>query len=148
MQKLSSILLVDDDATTNYLNESLLRGLQVADHFVVARNGLEALALLENQESPPTTATPALILLDVAMPVFNGMQFLEAFQRLPQSHQEAIVIVVLTTSMNSADLARLNELPIAGLASKPLTAEKIDTILKLHFQRQLPSLATDTQPTD
>lgn len=45
--------------------------------------------------------------------------------------------MVLTTSMNSTDLARLEELPIAGLASKPLTEEKINTILRLHFQRQL-----------
>jgi hypothetical protein len=40
--------------------------------------------------------------------------------------------------MNSSDLSRLNELPIAGLASKPLTEEKINTILQLHFQRHLP----------
>ena len=138
MQKLSSILLVDDDDTTNFLNESLLRALQVADQFVVARNGLEALALLENQCVAPTASCPALILLDVNMPAMNGMEFLEAYQRLPREHQEAIIIVVLTTSMNSTDLTRLNELPIAGMASKPLTEDKINTILKLHFQRQLP----------
>ena len=139
MQKLSSILLVDDDDTTNFLNESLLRALQVTDQFVVARNGLEALTLLENQCVAPTVSCPALILLDVNMPAMNGMEFLEAYQRLPREHQEAIIIVVLTTSMNSTDLARLDELPIAGMASKPLTEDKINTILKLHFQRQLPA---------
>ncbi|WP_210521051.1 response regulator [Hymenobacter terricola] len=141
MKKLSSVLLVDDDATTNFLNESLLRDLQVTDQFVVARNGVEALTLLESQCVAPTTSCPALILLDINMPVLNGIEFLEAFHHLPRAHQQAIIIVVLTTSMNSADLARLNELPIAGLASKPLTAEKINTILPLHFQRQLPDAA-------
>ena len=29
-------------------------------------------------------------------------------------------------------------LSIAGLVSKPLTKEKVNTILKLHFQRQFP----------
>ena len=139
MQKLSSILLVDDDATTNYLNESLLRSLKVTDQFLIARDGLEALTLLQNQCAAPTTSCPALVLLDVNMPVLNGMEFLEAYQRLPLAHREAIIIVMLTTSMNSQDLARLNELPIAGLASKPLTEEKINTILQLHFQRQLPA---------
>lgn len=139
MQKLSSILLVDDDATTNYLNESLLRSLRVADHFAVARDGLEALALLESGDVAPTTSSPALILLDIGMPTMNGMEFLEAYQRLPLEQQAAIIIVVLTTSMNSKDLARLDELPIAGLASKPLTEEKINTILQLHFRRELPA---------
>ena len=139
MQQLSSILLVDDDATTNYLNESLLRSLHVADHVIVAHDGLEALALLESEEVAPTTSSPALILLDISMPAMNGMEFLEAYQRLPPEQRATIIIVVLTTSMNSQDLARLDELPIAGLASKPLTAEKINTILQLHFQRELPT---------
>ena len=129
---------MDDDATTNYLNESLLRSLKVTDQLIIAHNGIEALALLESQCVAPTTSCPALILLDVNMPAMNGMEFLEAYQRLPQAHREAIVIVVLTTSMNSNDLSRLHELPIAGLASKPLTEAKINTILQLHFQRQLP----------
>ncbi len=128
---------MDDDTTTNYLNESLLRSLRVTDQFIVARDGIEALALLESQCVAPTTSCPALILLDVNMPAMNGMEFLEAYQRLPQEHRDAIIIVVLTTSMNSADLARLDELPIAGLASKPLTPDKVNTILQLHFQRQL-----------
>ena len=129
---------MDDDTTTNYLNESLLRSLKVTDQLIVATNGLEALALLENQCAAPTATCPALILLDVNMPAMNGMEFLEAYQRLPHQNQEATIIVMLTTSMNSSDLARLNELPIAGLASKPLTEEKINTILQLHFQRHLP----------
>jgi hypothetical protein len=47
---------------------------------------------------------------------------------------------MLTTSMDSRDLARIQELPIAGLVSKPLNREKINTLLQLHFHRQLPSI--------
>ena len=46
--------------------------------------------------------------------------------------------MLLTTSMDGRDLARLDELPLAGLVSKPLTHEKIDEVLQLHFRRQLP----------
>ena len=41
--------------------------------------------------------------------------------------------------MDARDLSRLEELNIAGLVSKPLTREKVDTILKLHYQRQFPA---------
>ena len=134
MLKLPQILLVDDDDTTNFLNQLLLKKLNVSDHVRIAYNGEEALQLLT--QDPPYE--PTLLLLDVNMPGMSGIEFLEAYQRLPQAQQEATVIVMLTTSMDARDLARLNELPIAGLISKPLNQQKIETLLQLHFQRQLP----------
>lgn len=134
MEKLPHILLVDDDDTTNFLNEHMLRKLNVTDQVRVARDGREALALL----TQPPPFMPTLLLLDVSMPGMDGIEFLEAYMRLPQAQQDATVIVMLTTSMDSSDLARIDELPIKGLVSKPLSREKIDTLLQLHFQRQLP----------
>lgn len=136
MEKLPHILLVDDDDTTNFLNETLLTKLQVSHQVHIVTSAERALELL----TQPPPYTPTLLLLDLAMPGMGGISFLEAFLRLPQAQQLATVIVVLTTSMDSRDLARINELPIAGLVSKPLTREKIDTLLQLHFQRQLPPI--------
>ena len=73
------------------------------------------------------------------MPVLDGIGFLEAYQHLPPAQQADTVVVVLTTSVNSGDLARLDQLPIAGVVSKPLTREKVDTLLRQHFGRQLPA---------
>lgn len=135
MEKLPHILLVDDDDTTNFLNEHLLKRLNVTDQVHVATNGREALALL----TQPPPFEPTLLLLDIGMPVMDGIQFLEAYLQLPQEQQDATIIVMLTTSMDSGDLARINDLPIAGLVSKPLNREKIDMLLRLHFQRELPA---------
>ena len=99
----------------------------------IATSGEAALALLT--QPPPYVPT---LLLDVAMPGMGGIAFLEAYDKLPQAQQDATVIVMLTTSMASRDLSRINERPIAGLVSKPLSREKIDTLLRLHFQLQLP----------
>jgi len=90
---------------------------------------------------PPATAAagPVLVLLDVNMPVMNGVEFLEAYQQLPPDRRQAVVIVMLTTSLHPRDLARIQALPIAGLVSKPLSEEKINAILREHFQRELPS---------
>ena len=66
------------------------------------------------------------------------MAFLDAYQLLAPAQQQAVVIVMHTASMSSVDLGRIETLPIAGLVSKPLTKEKLDTILKLHYQRQFP----------
>ncbi|OWP64788.1 response regulator [Hymenobacter amundsenii] len=134
MQKLPSILLVDDDSTNNFLNELLFKKLDVTEQVLVAESGSQALDLLA-QAAPDA---PALILLDVNMPGMSGIQFLEAYQQLPDAQRGATVVIMLTTTMDARDLIRLDELSIAGLVSKPLTKEKIDNILQLHFQRQLP----------
>ena len=133
MKKLSAILLVDDDPSTNFLNEATLYPMQLADTILVAKNGREAIDLLQSDQLQPTAEQPVLILLDMAMPVMNGMDFLAAHGQLPAELQAATAIVVLAINMSSADLTRLNDYPIAGMVSKPLTPEKIQTVLRLHF---------------
>ena len=139
MIKLSSVLLVDDDPLTNDLNERLLRQLNVADQYLAANDGVDALAALEDLAAEANPTSPVLVLLDVKMPGMDGMAFVDAYQQLPVARQQAVVIVMHTASMSSVDLGRMEALPIAGLVSKPLTKEKLDTLLKLHFQRQFPA---------
>lgn len=133
MPKLTSVLLVDDDATTNYLNKILLTRLGVAEQLLVAENGREALATLAQLCATPSPSCPALILLDVNMPVMSGLEFLEAYQQLPLAQQQAIVIVLLTTSVSPRDLARVQTLPIAGTLTKPLTETKVNALLQQYF---------------
>ncbi|TDN36202.1 response regulator [Hymenobacter sp. UV11] len=133
MKKLSSVLLIDDDSTTNFLNNLLLKRLDIADTLLVAENGALGLAILAEVCAEATPRCPALILLDVNMPVMNGIEFLEAYQRLPLAQRQAIIIVLLTTSVHPRDLERVRQLPIAGTLNKPLTEEKMRGVLQQYF---------------
>ena len=132
MRKIPTILLVDDDDTTNFLHQRLLDRLDVSEQVLVAGNGQQALEMLAQFTGQFSPLNPLLILLDLNMPVMDGFEFLEAFQALPSAQQQGAVIVVLTSSLNAQDLARTTNLPVAGFLCKPLNQEKIDTLLQLH----------------
>lgn len=134
MQKLSSILLVDDDPTINFLHEQLLLSLGVTDQCLVAENGADALALLAETDD---AQLPCLVLLDVHMPVMDGVEFLEAYL---QPSTPPPVVIMLTTLAHPRDQSRLSKLPVADWITKPLTREKVARILQQHFQRQLPAV--------
>jgi hypothetical protein len=65
MTAISCTLLVDDDETTNFLNQALLKRMAVTDNVLVAVNGQEALELLHTHcATPPLPTCPTLILPD------------------------------------------------------------------------------------
>ena len=134
MALLTSVLLVDDDSTTNFLNKALLTRMGVTQQVLTAENGEQALRTLgQTCLGPDSAACPQLLLLDMNMPVLNGLGFLEAYTQLPLAQQRTTVIVMLTTSLHPLDQARAEQLPIAGFLNKPLTKEKVTAILAQHF---------------
>lgn len=133
MSKLSSILLVDDDDTTNFVNQMLLEDMEVADQILTATNGQEALSVIKRQCAQG--CCPSLVLLDINMPVMNGFEFLEAYEQLDLDNKQSVVVVMLTTSLNPKDLERLGDLPNRGFLNKPLTADMVKQLLQTHFEQ-------------
>ena len=124
--KFKRILLVDDDHITNFLNENLLREMNIAGDISIANDGQEALDFIKNNclpGSPPANLCCDLILLDLNMPVMDGFEFLEKFGELKVSCP--VSIVLLTTSSNERDLQRAKNFNIVGYINKPLTEAKI-----------------------
>ncbi len=92
-------LVVEDDEDSRQL---LCRQLQ-KDHWecLSASNGREALDLIE------THGRPSLILLDLMMPVMNGLQFVEALRRNPD-HVGVPMIVITGKEITEEERAILN----------------------------------------
>lgn len=89
MQKKLKILAVDDDFINLKLISSMLRKNENVDVIMEATNGLDAINLLKTQ------GDINLVLLDIKMPVMDGIEFLTNIQSMLEFKK--IPIIVLTT---------------------------------------------------
>ena len=118
-------MLVDDDPITNYLNSELIREMDITHHVVVCSSGEEAIHSLRH--TPASEQSITLIFLDINMPGIDGFEFLEQLEKLPLSAK--MDVVLLTTSDNPKDVQKTAGFNIRGYLNKPLTAEKISSIV-------------------
>lgn len=124
MNKISCILLVDDDQINNFINQRLIEDLIITEELNLVNNGLEAVDYLK-ESCQNSNKCPELILLDINMPVMDGFEFLYEFKSLDFPNKEKVKIVMLTTSTSQKDLEKLEDHQIAGYINKPLTEEKM-----------------------
>ena len=124
-----TILLVEDTGDAVLVIRDYLQyaGFKVA----VAPNGVEALAACE-------TMTPSLILMDVQMPVMDGLEATRKLRRIPALRHTPII--ALTALAMKGDRERCLEAGMNDYISKPVNL-KIMTGLILHYL----ALNTETQ---
>jgi CheY-like chemotaxis protein len=112
------VLVVDDDPSIRRLVADVLRdeGFDVA----TADDGSEALRFVAVEQ-------PAVILLDMRMPVVDGREFARAYRRRPGPHAP---IVCITAEYHATDLA--DEVDAAAVVPKPFQLDHlIDVVVRL-----------------
>ncbi len=115
-----NFLLIEDDEVDVMNVKRAFKKINVMNPLYVATNGLEALAMLrnENSDSPTIPVTQLLILLDLNMPRMNGIEFLQELRADPVLKN--IPVVVLTTSNQEQDRVEAYQLNVAGYIVKPV----------------------------
>jgi CheY-like chemotaxis protein len=133
MQKIECVLLVDDDFASNYLTEMIIQDMNFTSQVYSVRDGKAALEFMQNHCSPAKGNNgyqcPDLILLDINMPVMDGFEFLEEYEKLQFNRQEPIFIILLTTSTNLRDVEKAKKYKVTGYLEKPLSDEKLKKAL-------------------
>lgn len=125
------ILVVEDDEVD--LGDILraFKKNRITNPVYVASNGEEALAFLrhEGQYSDREDNTlPGIILLDINMPIMNGIEFLRIIKA--DNEFKKIPVIVLTTSKEDNDRLESFRLSVAGYIIKPVDFEKFVEAVK------------------
>lgn len=120
--KSMSILLVEDDEVDIMNVMRAFKKINLTNPLYIARDGVEALALLRGPCGPAGMGRPGIILLDINMPRMNGIEFLSAIRLDPEL--KILPVIVLTTSDEECDVIAAYQLNVAGYIVKPVSFEQ------------------------
>ncbi|CVK19504.1 MULTISPECIES: response regulator [Sporomusa] len=120
--KSMNILLIEDDEVDIMNVERAFKRINLTNPLYIARDGVEALAMLRGQNGKAIVPWPRLILLDINMPRMNGIEFLHEIRQDPAL--KMITVIVLTTSNEERDVVAAYQFNVAGYIIKPVSFEE------------------------
>ena len=119
----SRVLVVDDEEIDRFIASHVISQHWQDCRLLFANDGLEALALLEENAA----SLPDLILLDINMPRMYGHTFLNTWNKERESDGPAVVM--LTSSDQEEDRDRVAHFPcVKGYLVKPVSPEALAAI--------------------
>ena len=132
MTTLKTLTLVDDDDIFVFLTTKIIEQTNLVDLIKVFGNGLDAINFLKENKNN-VDALPDIILLDLSMPIMNGWQFLEEYNKLNPTIGKKITIYICSSSISPDDITRAKTISeVSDFIIKPITKDKlIDLIKKL-----------------
>jgi response regulator RpfG family c-di-GMP phosphodiesterase len=123
-----NILLIDDDNINNFVTENVIKKMNVANYIEKKLNGHEGLEFVQHNN-------PDLIFVDINMPVMDGMEFLQEFNKI-NKEQRVIIYLMHTAPLTSSQKEKISKVHLNGNIEKPLNKEKLCKVLDLHFKKQ------------
>lgn len=138
MEKLKTIILIDDDEICSWLNKLLLEEMQIAEQVECIYDGQAAYDFFERISTSMVEGAadcPELIFMDLDMPGLDGFQLLDKLKVLPGGEQFSRErIVILSTSMHPVDLERAIGYNVLNYLVKPLTETKVKSLINHYLK--------------
>jgi CheY-like chemotaxis protein len=123
------ILIADDDQEDRYLLHTAFEEIGRSKDIHLVENGLQVFKYLET--SIEQSGMPSLIVLDLNMPILNGMETLSRLKA--HTVYKSIPVIMFTTSVHEVEKERCLEIGAADFIKKPARFQQtISTARYLH----------------
>jgi CheY-like chemotaxis protein len=128
-KKYFSVMLIDDNEIDNLINQKMIEATNLSEHIYVHSGAKSAIEFLKNIEKLPDYSEkilPDIIFLDIDMPLMDGFQFLDLFNKLHDTTKKQCKIVMLTSSINPQDIDKSKTYSfVKKYINKPLTQQSL-----------------------
>lgn len=130
--KYKSVMLIDDNEIDNLINQKMIEATNFAEHIYTFSGAVSALDFLKNIKQDKGVSPeyiPDIIFLDINMPILDGFQFLEEFDKLAEAIRNHSRILMLSSSISPKDIDRAaSNKYVYKYINKPLNARYLDAI--------------------
>jgi two-component system response regulator len=126
----STLLLVEDEPTSVFFFEHLIKKLGILNPLQIAKDGREALDYLEGVgefSDRLKFPLPGVVILDLKLPRVPGFEVLQRLRHRPETQH--IVVVILSSSASDEDIAKAYALGANGYLVKPARLEELQQIV-------------------
>ncbi len=120
-------IVIDDSKLDCFIAQKIIKNTGIAE---TVESFLQASDALEFIKQRPAEELETIVLVDVPMPVMDGFEFVEAFDKLPQTITSRYTIFLISSSISEKDFARVHGLKsVKSFLSKPLTSHNLVELL-------------------
>ena len=124
-----NFIVIDDSKLDCFIAEKIIKNTGNCSSIRSFLQASDALAYIK--DSAPTGNCDTIVLVDIQMPVMNGFDFVEEFEKFSPEITGSYLVYIISSSINENDLNRVNNYSsVIQFINKPLTSNNLRTIMQ------------------